>query len=153
MNSYFYYFGFLYLIDLFYELWKVFNGKGIAVIHKGMTFDEIQDIADKRIKVKDAGKAPLNYIIGTIFLVWAIIGYVNDAPEKIWFLSDVIFIIGNTVILFLYGMFIAIGSMKIKPKIYNVDKKKPIIIPYDKIAPLVELFIVSNILSFHFFLK
>lgn len=91
MNDYFYYFGFLYLIDVLNSLriaFKPVKKENVIHLHEGMEMTELMDATEK---MKPESASYKSILTGIIFWVWSLSGYLLNLPEKNWFLFDVIF--------------------------------------------------------------
>lgn len=155
MNEYFYYVGFLYLLDIIRNLWvahKPVDSEKTLHINSNMDAMELMDVA-QHYQSKNKINF-LKHITGTVFFIWAIIGYKSQCDEQYWFLSVVILTIVTWSFIFLIGIYFVFNSFfKNKAEIPNVGNNPKYYIPFSEIASSIELVLISIILYLHFFIN
>jgi vacuolar-type H+-ATPase subunit I/STV1 len=152
MSNYFYFIGFLYVAYLLKHIYDIYRpNKQEQPINIDGIKDPYELINTVKVYSKTNQKANSMLIMGILFFVWTVMGYKSDAPEKYWFLVNIIVSVLSFLVLFALGAVIAFTSVfgdKSLP--VNTQKKPEINIPLSKITYILELVIVSIILYQHF---
>lgn len=149
MNPYFYHIGFLYIVDLVVNMYKYYYANdNTVIVSEETSLQEIMNKAEKRTFTDFL----FSSAIGVTFFLWALVGYLNDTPEKYLFLADVIIITTYTLFTLSLGVILAYRTLfNDIVKHENTSKEYIIKAPaLNKIVPALEFVIVCSILLHHF---
>lgn len=143
MNTIFYCFGFVYLIDIIYELYlsvKPYKKENITVIDGSTDVTDLHSFASKTLNKYTW----LKQVPGILFLLWSVMGYLSTHSNLFFSILCVIIFFRAFIIFFMLLALFSKSDKKVEPK-YKIN--------VSFIENGIKLIIVSCILYSHFFIS